>query len=329
MLTNRGKRISLIVATRNRGHYLEKALTSFIEQNLFRELYEIIVIDNASTDNTKDVVMAMDERTDVDIRYLVEDNLGSHNALNRGILVAQGDIIVAGDDDIIACPTWLEAILQEFDTSPTTGIVGGMIKPIWSRQPDEWIFDYGTDKIHGVFAYLDYGNKRKVLGDEYVYGCNFAFRKDIVLNAGGWHPDVYPEHLIYLAGDGEYGIIDSVRKLNYSIVYLPEALVHHHVDSRRCTLDYFIYRYERWAIEWVFTEFRKRSKEDAAKYLCTLALSYVHKAYMECQHKRNPQYFFRIWSQVSRVMIEQTLRVLGDESLYAYIRQESYLHAIK
>ena len=181
--------VSLIVPTYNRADDLKNALASFLNQSLNKKFYEIIVVDNNSSDHTRFVVDDINRLHSSGIRYIFECRQGLHNARNIGASSALGEIIIFGDDDIKASYFWLETIWNEFKFNSSTGIVGGKILPEWEGSPPEWIYDYGSNKTHAVFAYLDYGDSRKVLDREYVIGCNFAIRRHLIEEIGGSAPD--------------------------------------------------------------------------------------------------------------------------------------------
>ena len=318
--------LSLIVPTYNRSDLLMRALGSFLRQSLPSDRYEIIVVDNNSTDRTKAVVEEAAARHPAHaVTYLFEQRQGLHHARNRGILMARSPVVVFGDDDIVAEERWLESIEQEFLRNDRTGVAGGMILPAWDGIPEPWIYDYGTEKVHPVFAYLDYGNVRQVLENgRYVYGCNFAIRRELAIEAGGSYPDVFPPRLQHLSGTGEYGLIRFVRKMGYDVVYLPDALVHHMANRSRATLEYFTDRYERWAVEAAYDAFREQKKLAAAKGLARSAFLQIWRSLSADPGKINATYDAVIKRRSAIRMLKQVARVLFDRSLYRHIRRESY-----
>ncbi len=320
-------RVSLIVPTYNRANYLLKSIPSFLDQTLPASMYEILVIDNNSSDNTKEVTNSLLDSAECSWRYIFEQRQGLHYARNRGILEARGDIVVFGDDDIIADKIWLDSILHEFDNNKQAGIVGGKVIPLWDKPPPEWIYDYGTDKIHGVFAYLDHGHERLVLQNGHVNGCNFAIRKDIAIQIGGSPPDTFPKHLKHLSGRGESAMIENVKKLDYQIVYLPDAIVYHCADSSRATLEYFVDRYERWAVEDVNHCFRTFGKVNATIRTIKPIPEQLLSIYLFNGKKRNNKYFRTIHKRYLLHKVIQTLKVITNKSLYNYITQKNYLQA--
>lgn len=318
-------RISLIVPTFNRASYLHESLPSFLGQTLDPVSYEILVVDNNSTDNTREVAEQLLSGAKCRQKYIFEPQQGLHHARNRGIREARGDIVVFGDDDIVASKTWLENLLHEFDREPDIGIVGGKITPIWDKPPPNWIYDYGTESVHGVFAYLDYGTERLVLEQGWLYGCNFAIRRDLAVTIGGSYPDTFPRSLSHLSGTGEIAMIDGARRMGLKVIYLPSAQVQHHVAAARATLKYFIDRHERWAVEVVFEAVRKKGRVRAFFPLVKDSFRRLLSSLLVCRHKRKPGYCVAIEIAGALRMIRQTFRVLFDDTLYAHIRRESYL----
>jgi len=332
-------KISLIVPTYNRADYLKFSLPTFVHQSLDKSLYEILVIDNNSTDKTKEITFEILGNSKRNWKYIFEGNQGLHYARNRGIVEAKGEIIIFGDDDIEADYQWLESIYSEFKNNERAGVVGGKILPKWSSEPPEWIYDYGTKKIHGVFAYLDLGEERRAIYNCFIFGCNFAIRKNIAIQIGGSPPDTFPGKLKYLSGRGECGMIESTMKLNYDIIYIPEASVLHNADSSRTTLKYFVDRYERWAIEEAYAVYRKNSsKIKASTILMKSALMKLISVFIAALkqatsrnklYKINPTYFRIIQIKSGLMTIRQVLRVLSSNSLYSYIKKENYLDELR
>ena len=122
--------ISVVIPTHNRARYLSLTIQSLLDQGLPRSDFEIIVVDNRSTDSTKQVIDGFGGGDLV--RYVFEPALGASRARNTGWGHARGRYVAFLDDDVIASPAWLENILGAFETlQPTPGCVGGRVDPIW------------------------------------------------------------------------------------------------------------------------------------------------------------------------------------------------------
>ena len=317
--------VSLVVPTFNRAEFLQTSLPSFVDQSLQPSSYEIIVVDNNSTDATKETTHALLESSPVPWSYLFEPRQGLHYARNRGILEAKGEIVVFGDDDITADRRWLECFVEEFASHVRTGVAGGPIRPNWQGAPEPWVFDYGSAQTHPVFAILELGDERRVLEQGYVVGCNFAIRRKLAIAVGGSQPDTFPPDLIHLSGQGENGMIDAVRAEGYDIIYLPDASISHRVESARATPEYFKYRYERWAVEEVYRQFRRHAKPVALAVLLKNAAKRLLLVGRRSARKQDPAVFRTVERAALRRTIRQALRVLVDRRLHQHITKCSYL----
>ena len=113
--------ISVVIITRNRAEWLRDALNSVVRQS--RRPDEVVVVDNASEDYTKDVVATFVDR--LNIKYVYESVRGIPSARNAGVRNATGDIIAFIDDDCVADEDWLKYMEIPFIRDPNVGVVGG------------------------------------------------------------------------------------------------------------------------------------------------------------------------------------------------------------
>lgn len=235
-------KLSVIIPTRNRSRELHNALVSITSQQIDQKLFEVIVVDNGSTDNTREIVCAF-EKTFPNLRYFYEERPGLHNGRHRGLKEAFGEILVFCDDDIIATKTWLSAIEESFQDSDVA-LVGGNNFPNFEVEPPQWIHDlWDRPRSSGGrylewFSILDFGVESKTIDPMLIWGCNFSIRKKILLEAGGFNPDGLPQELIMYRGDGETKVSQFVHKSGYKSVFNPNASVYHLVSKSRMTIDY-------------------------------------------------------------------------------------------
>lgn len=234
--------LSIIIPTKNRAKILSKALESITKQTLSQDLFEVLVIDNGSIDNTKEVVENYKMKIK-NLKYFYDKTPGLHTGRHRGLKESSYEILVYADDDIEAFPNWLEGIKESFNESNVV-LVGGKNLPNYEENPPNWILDMWNKnnndmKIIGYLSILDLGDEIKEINPYYVFGCNFSVKKNIVIEAGGFHPDGMPQELIKYRGDGETYISDYISKKGYKTIYNPKASIYHLVSKERMTLDYF------------------------------------------------------------------------------------------
>ncbi|MCK4827651.1 glycosyltransferase, partial [bacterium] len=253
--------ISAIIPTYNRSELLRISIESILKQSFPESEYEIIVVDNNSTDSTKKVVSNVNQTSGNQIHYVFEPNPGLVNARHRGAREAEGDILVFCDDDIIASPEWLTAISEAFN-DPDVALVGGKVLPKYEVPLPHWINAFWQhDKYGSWIMYLsliDLGDSIHEVPANYVFGCNFSIRKHVLYECGGFHPDSFPRDMIRYRGDGEYGLALAIMQKGYRTVYHPGVSIEHQVPKERMTVEYFCQRAFYEGISNSYTEIRKK-----------------------------------------------------------------------
>lgn len=234
--------LSVVIPTRNRCKFLSNCLDSINKQSLDKSKFEVIVIDNGSTDETKKIVDSF-QSLFPNLIYFYEDKPGLHNGRHDGYRLAKSNILVYADDDIIAFPTWLETINEEFKDEGIF-LVGGNNLPLFEEKPPFWLLAkwYSLCEYGHCLPYLsiiDFGASRKEISPYYVFGCNFAVRKQIIEDAGGFHPDGVPFEMVQFRGDGETYIAKYIIEKGLRTIFNPKASVYHQVPKERLTIDYF------------------------------------------------------------------------------------------
>lgn len=254
-------KLSVIIPTRNRSELLKKTLSSILSQTMSLDDFEVIVVDNGSTDNTRYIVESFNDQIK-NLRYCFDKTPGLHVGRHRGLKESKSDILVYADDDIEAFPEWLEGIWESF-LDQSVALVGGKNLPQWEEEPPYWIYEmwmnvneYGHALGH--LSILDFGDKIIEIDPGYVWGCNFSIRKSVLLNAGGFHPDAFPQDMIMYRGDGETYISDYIRKSGLKALYNPKASVYHLVPRARMTIDYFCKRSFNQGISNSYSEIRNK-----------------------------------------------------------------------
>ena len=234
--------LSVIIATRDRAPLLNSALRSLEAQTLAADRFEVIVVDNASSDDTAGVVAAFGDRLP-GLQYLHEAEPGLHAGRHRGLKAARGDILVYGDDDIEATPTWLSAIAAAFE-DPDVMLVGGNNLPNFEAPPPDWLRRFWeTPRLGGraipELSILELPGEARPINPNLVWGCNFSVRRSALLAAGGFHPDSVPKDLLHLRGDGETYVAQYVASTGGICMFHPGATVRHLVPAKRMTAAYF------------------------------------------------------------------------------------------
>lgn len=231
-------KISAIICTYNRSVYLSKAIESLINQSIMQDEYEIIIVDNRSTDQTKKIVENFSEKYK-NINYVYEEIQGLSSARNKGAKTARGEYIAYLDDDAEACKEWLEKFIQIFDTFPGAACLGGKIEVLW---PDNKRPDWLNEDYDFYYGKLDLGNEVKVIRfPESPYGGNFCIRKNVFETIGYFSESLGRKKDI-LSSSEEIEFVYRINKSNFDVLYVPEAKIFHHALSYRINKNYLLDR---------------------------------------------------------------------------------------
>lgn len=258
--------ISIIVPTRDRSAALVRAVQTVINQDFPKTDYEILIVDNNSTSSMRpfaeEVIRANPGHS---IRYFHEPIPGLLSGRHRGAAESRGGILVFIDDDIEADRGWLAAIHEAF-REPEVHLVGGRNLPNFEVPPPPWIEhiwekgpDYAT-LYSGTYSLIDFGEARREIDANHVWGLNFSIRKETLYRLGGFHPDVAPKQFRRFIGDGETGLTIKAKEHGLKAVYEPRALVRHLVSAERMTIRYVEQRHYFQGIFDSYTAIRQTRK---------------------------------------------------------------------
>ncbi len=226
--------ISIIICTYNRGHHLKNVLKSLSEQLVPGDLkWEIIVVDNNSTDDTHEITMEFSRRVGLQVKYIKEVKQGLSYARNRGIEESAGRYIAFTDDDAIAGSSWVAVLHKTFQTY-NCDCVGGRIylKPV--KELPKWL----TKELWGFLAYLDYGDSPFQITDHYVYGTNMAFSRQILNKAGYFNTDLGRTGYTPVGGE-ETELLKRIMQSGATVYYQPGAEIHHVIEAYKLKKNYF------------------------------------------------------------------------------------------
>lgn len=310
-------KLSVVIPTRNRAKVLEKALQSILNQTLSQNYFEVIVVDNGSTDNTKNIVDSFVEKID-NLVYIYDDNPGLHIGRHRGLLAAKSDILAYGDDDIEATPTWLEGVMESFEDE-SVALVGGKNIPNFESSPPDWILEMwqkgGEQKVLGHLSILDFGDEIQAINPYYVFGCNFSIRKNVLLEAGGFHPDGMPQEIIKYRGDGESYVSRYIMDKGYKTIYNPKASVYHLCSTSRMTKKYFAQRSFNQGISESYADIR----DDKSKSFWKKRLKILIKKYLLSRDTIIEEELIRGYEYHQN-------EAKKDSNLMEWIKRESYIN---
>ena len=232
---------TVLICSYNRANLLGETLESLrATRSALR--WDVIVVDNNSTDATREVVTSRIAEFPVRLRYLFEPRQGKSNALNTGLRATDAAIVVFTDDDVRVSEGWLEASCRPLLDDPAIDYTGGPVLPIWQQPRPSWLDGTRAD-LWGTLAILDYGPDRFVFEDRrrVPLGANMAVRRQLIDRIGGFDPSL-GRNGNSLLGQEQAEFFCRSRVVGARGVYVPQASLQHHVPARRLTREYFL----RW-----------------------------------------------------------------------------------
>lgn len=264
-MSNRQRTVTIIIPTYNRASSIGITIESLLKQTYPKELLEIIIADNNSTDNTKEVIKSWQSRSDIPIVYLDEPRQGAHFARNSAAKLAKGEILYFTDDDMIADKDLLTNLLKVFDMNFNVAVAGGKVLPKWEFDPPDWLVKYFKN---GSLSLIE-KNEKLIIADYDIgiYSCHQAMLKEVLFKCGGFNPDIVKEKLI---GNGETGLNIKILGAGYNFAYVNDAVSYHIIPRSRMTQKYINYRFGNQGNCDGFTGFRKNStsKKELLKLVC-------------------------------------------------------------
>lgn len=228
--------ISLVICTYNRDAYVYRTLEHIAQNDFPFEQYEILLIDNNSTDNTVAECQKFHENYPmVNYLYVKETQQGLSFARNRGFAEAKGDCIVFLDDDAFVESDYLKNLSGYLTNFPEMQAFGGRIYPLYEtgKEPD-WM----SPRLIPLVSAIDKGNEVVPFdGKSYPIGANMGFRRQCLEQIGLFNTALGRSKKNLMGGE-EKDIFNRVKQASMQILYLPNVQVHHVIPEFRTTIDF-------------------------------------------------------------------------------------------
>ena len=228
--------ISIIVCTYNRANYLYDALESIASNDFPRNEYEIILVNNNSTDDSEEKCQQFVTKfPDVNLRYCTESKQGLSFARNKGIAESNGDILVFLDDDVVVKSDYLKNIKSNLDNIPDLMAFGGKITPRFEAgHPPKWLNRW----MYSLISATNSPDKAQKYGKrKYPIGANMGFRRQCLEKSGYFNTELGRTGNILLGGE-EKDIFLKIKALGMEIYYFPDVEIEHIIPESRTTEGY-------------------------------------------------------------------------------------------
>ncbi|MBP3496500.1 MAG: glycosyltransferase [Alistipes sp.] len=231
------KKLSLIIATYNRSQSLLRTLSSVVAQSAPAQLWECVVVNNNSTDDTIDVFARFAaENQAFNLRMVTETEQGLSAARNCGIRASVGEIVAIVDDDETLESSYIESYIEFFDSFPTAMAAGGAVRAVYEGSRPRWMSHY-TERM--IANPLDLDVVVTLFPKNRVpAGGNMAFRREVFERVGLFNPRLGRNGQSLIGGE-ENDLFARLRAAGELLYFVPNAAIYHHIPQSKLTDDYF------------------------------------------------------------------------------------------
>jgi glycosyltransferase involved in cell wall biosynthesis len=230
--------LSIIICTYNRDKYIYSCLKSIAANDFAPENYEIVLVNNSSTDSTEaECRRFQNDFPHMDFRYFVETSQGLSYARNRGIQEAKGNIFVFLDDDAFVDKDYLRNLWENVEKYPDMAAFGGKITPLFeSGRPPKWLSKWTYSWVSAI----DMGKDVRLFeGAKYPIGANMGILKKTLEDVGNFNPKLGRSKKNLMGGE-EKDIFNRIKSIGGKIYWFPDIKVQHAIPENRTTRSYII-----------------------------------------------------------------------------------------
>ena len=290
--------VTVIICTRNRASQLCNVLDSFVAMDKPSEDWEMLLVDNGSSDNTQEVINSYKDK--LPIRSVIEETPGLSNARNTGVKNATGEYICWTDDDVKVDAKWLVGYVEAFKKYPDAVVFGGVVEPIPEAElPNWWNDNYTT--LEGVLAKRDLGQDfipLSIVDNKIPYGANFAV-KTSEQNKFKYDKNLGVSPNFKRLGE-ETDVIIKILENCGGGIWNPNSKVYHYIPASRLSLKYLsvyyqslgetvaylnYYGFKNFVAPWIKIKKYKRFP------LWIVKLAIIHKINLFINPKLNKKFF--------------------------------------
>jgi glycosyltransferase involved in cell wall biosynthesis len=323
----------MIIPTHDRAASLARTLRSALDLDFPPDGFEILVVDDSSTDETAEVVRELQRAPGVPaIRYLRGKHLEVTEARHMGARAAGGELLLFLDDDVTLSPQWASAYASAFTTHNDMAAAGGPIRPTWEVPPPEWLVEFidrkypytGGEIQFGPLSLFERSDELVLDPRGYFFSANMAIRRDVFFDVAGFNPDALGRVVL---GDGEIGLASKLWARGLLVGYVPDAELQHHIGPERMTVRYLRRRMSRQGSVDAYTQFHPEvpGRRALARHAVTMGYRAAARSVKAARHwnRTDPA---GVVAQMEAAQAAQhvlyTVRLMFDQKRRALVERE-------
>jgi glycosyltransferase involved in cell wall biosynthesis len=232
--------LTVLVATYDGAKTLPEVLKAYCAVESPDGDWKLVIIDNGSTDATKEIIAAFHHR--LPLTYVYEPKPGKNTALNTGLSSLAGDLVVFTDDDVLPQPDWLRHFRVTADSQTSFSLFGGPILPKWECPPEDWLLTWVP--LSPTFTILD-SLEEGPISPRLIFGPNMAIRADIFQSGYRFDETIGPNGSNYAMGS-ETEFLRRLGKAGYKAWHCKKASVAHIIRALQMNEEWVLARAVRY-----------------------------------------------------------------------------------
>jgi L-malate glycosyltransferase len=227
--------LTVVMPTHNGAKTLPEVLTAFGHLESPKGGWKLVVVDNGSTDRTREIVESFATR--LPLTYVYEPILGKSAALNTGLLSAAGDLVVFTDDDVLPRSDWLVQLRAAADSQPAFSLFGGSIIPHWESPPEDWLLKWKGS----ILAITDPAWEEGPIAPTLLFGPNMAVRSEVLQAGYRFDASLGPAGQSYRMGE-DTDFVQRVGLAGFRAWHCKRAVVAHMIRKSQMNKQWILRR---------------------------------------------------------------------------------------
>jgi L-malate glycosyltransferase len=227
--------LTVVMPTHNGAKTLPEVLTAFCQLDCPEGGWKLVVVDNRSTDRTREIVESFFTR--LPLTYAYEPIQGKSSALNTGLLSRTGDLCVFTDDDVLPRPDWLVQLRAAADSQPGFSLFGGAIVPRWEAPPEDWLLKWEGS----ILAITDPSWEDGPIAATLLFGPNMAVRSDVLEAGYRFDASLGPVGRRYRMGE-DTDFVQRLALAGYRAWHCKRAVVAHMIRKSQMNRQWILRR---------------------------------------------------------------------------------------
>ena len=229
--------LTVLFTTHNGIRTLRPVLDAYLALQTPQGGWKLVIVDNASTDGSADIVAAYRGR--LPLILLSEEKLGKNAALNAGLAHVEGDLVVLTDDDALPRSDWLVNIRSAADSHSAYSIFGGVVLPHWEITPPDWILKWVP--LGPVFTLTPPSMRDEPMDPSLVFGPNMAVRTKVFEDGFRFDSTIGPQGKNYAMGS-ETEFVRRLARHGHRAWHISNAVVEHWIRDFQMTRSWILGR---------------------------------------------------------------------------------------